>query len=170
MATITGKRGRPSTYGLTDPILVATEMGRLGATNEQLAAAFGITKQGFQKWLIENPKLVAARKDAKAQADAAVEKSLFQRANGYTHDDVHISQHDGKVIVTKIKKHYPPDTTACIFWLKNRQPENWRDVHRIHHEGNLTLTVEDMSAEELRADMIKRGELTPEGRLVAQRN
>ena len=32
-----------------------------------------------------------------------------------------------------VRKYYPPDVTACIYWTKNRMPEKWRNVQR--HEG-----------------------------------
>ena len=125
-----------------------------------------------RKFKENNPELVPTLKDAKAQADSAVEKSLYQRAIGYSHPDVHISTHEGRVIVTPITKHYPPDTTACIYWTKNRRPDLWRDVQRVHHEGEIKLNVqlEEMSAEDLRADMIRRGEMSADGKLIAQRN
>jgi hypothetical protein len=31
-------------------------------------------------------------------------------------------------------EHYPPDTTACIFWPKNRRRDKWRDKHEIEHD------------------------------------
>ena len=60
-------------------------------------------------------------------ACSEVSASLYQRALGYSHDDVDIKVVRGKIVKTKIRKHYPPDTTAAIFWLKNRQKHNWRD-------------------------------------------
>jgi hypothetical protein len=50
-----------------------------------------------------------------------------------------------------VRKHYPPDVTACIFWLKNRQPEKWRDVHR-HEVKDITPLK---SSDELRAAFLK---------------
>ena len=46
-------------------------------------------------------------------------------------------------------ERYPPDTTAAIFWLKNRRPDLWRDKHRIEHSGQVATNVRDMSDEEL---------------------
>lgn len=66
-------------------------------------------------------------------ADAEVGERLFQRACGYSHPDVHISNYQGAITQTEITKHYAPDTTACIFWLKNRRPDLWRD--RMEHTG-----------------------------------
>jgi hypothetical protein len=69
----------------------------------------------------------ATIKDGKDESDNRVVESLFKRATGYSHPDVHISTYEGKAIVTKITKHYPPDATSCIFWLKNRRSNEWKD-------------------------------------------
>jgi hypothetical protein len=74
-------------------------------------------------------------KKGKEQADAKVAESLFKRANGYTCPDVDIKVIDKEVVITKLKKHYPPDTIAAIFWLKNRQKDNWRDRTDITTNG-----------------------------------
>jgi hypothetical protein len=46
---------------------------------------------------------------------------------GYSHPDVHVSNYQGEITVTPLVKHYAPDPVACIFWLKNRRPDLWRD-------------------------------------------
>ena len=48
-------------------------------------------------------------------------------------------------MIIPTRKHHPPDTTAAIFWLKNRRRDDWRDRHDI----GLNLTVQDMSDDEL---------------------
>ena len=119
----------------------------------------------------KTPKVSFVRKKgASPGSDGEIAQSLFSRAMGYSHPEVHISQFEGRIIKTEITKHYPPDTTACIFWLKNRRPDLWRDVHRLEHTGKdgTPIQVEHMSAAELRADMVKRGEMTPQGRLIPQ--
>ena len=52
---------------------------------------------------------------------------MFARANGYEHDEVDIRVVQNEIVQTPIRKFYPPDTTAAIFWLKNRRPDMWRD-------------------------------------------
>jgi len=84
-------------------------------------------------------------------ADAEVANKLFQRATGYSHDDVHISNYQGQVCITPIIKHYAPDTTACIFWLKNRRPDLWRDRTEVNPEDDepiipSTITVQRKDA------------------------
>lgn len=48
---------------------------------------------------------------------------------GYSHKSVKIFMPAGKdaPVYADFIEHFPPDTTAMIFWLKNRQPDKWRD-------------------------------------------
>jgi hypothetical protein len=73
-----------------------------------------------------------ALKNGKGLADANVANRLYCRAMGYEHDDVDIRVVGGEIVQTHIRKYYPPDTGAAIFWLKNRQKAKWRD--KIDHE------------------------------------
>jgi hypothetical protein len=111
----------------------AEKLCLLGATDDDLAAFFEVGQRTIRRWKTAHPEFMAALKVGKDQADDRVVRSLFQRAMGYSHPDVHVSNFKGDVTVTPITKHYPPDTTACIFWLKNRQPAAWRD--RVEHTG-----------------------------------
>ncbi len=106
---------------------IAYQMCLLGAKDEEIAKAIDVsvkTLNEFKKLYVE---FNTALKEGKQMADAEVSASLYQRAVGYSHDDVDIKVVNGRIVKTKIRKHYPPDTTAAIFWLKNRQKHNWRD-------------------------------------------
>jgi len=81
-----------------------------------------------------------ALKAGKSSADDRVERSLYERANGYTHVEDKIFMHEGQPVIVPTKKHYPPDTTAGIFWLKNRRAEDWREKQEVEHKG-LTLQL-----------------------------
>jgi hypothetical protein len=66
-----------------------------------------------------------------------VASKLFHRAIGYEHPEDKIFNNNGEEMVVPTIKHYPPDTTAAIFWLKNRQPDKWRDRQEIDNNiGN----------------------------------
>ena len=117
------KRGRPQKQ--IEPLAVARVVGKLGGTDAQLAEALSITPQALNGR--KRAGLLSTLKAAKAEADAQVEKSLFQRATGYSHEDTYFSQYEGVVTATPYTKHYAPDVVACIFWLKNRKPAEWRE-------------------------------------------
>src|SRR5690606_12689348 len=85
----------------------------------------------------KHPEFLESLTRGKAQADARVAEALFHRAIGYSHPDVHVSNFQGQVTLTPLTKHYPPDTTAAIFWLKNRSRENWRDKQDVEHSGEV---------------------------------
>lgn len=130
MATKKPKVGRPSQYDDSFSISFA-ELGRklalLGAKDTEIAAVFGISLSTLSLWKTKHPEFMNALKEGKEQADASVAASLFHRALGYSHPEVDIKVVDKRIVQTPITKHYPPDTTAAIFWLKNRQPAMWRD-------------------------------------------
>lgn len=111
----------------------------LGLTNQELAIAFGVSIKTIELWYKQHSKFRRACDLGRQQADAKVAESLYKRANGYSHPDVHVAVYKGEVIVTDIVKHYPPDTTAAMFWLKNRQRDKWADVWKIEHSGYIEL-------------------------------
>ena len=80
-------------------------------------------------------------KSGKEVADNRVERSLYNRAVGYTFDSEKVFQHQGEIVRAKTVEHVPPDTTAGIFWLKNRKPAEWRD--KIEHQvgGKVQVTI-----------------------------
>lgn len=120
------KRGRPSGY--QDAYAKqAKKLCALGATDEDLADFFGVSIRTVANWKNAHPEFLHALKGGKDAADDRVERSLYQRAVGYTFDAIKIFQHQGDVVTAPYREHVAPDTTACIFWLKNRRPDAWRD-------------------------------------------
>jgi len=123
--------GRPSKFK-KEFIKQAEMLCRLGATDKELAEFFEVNLDTIYEWKNTQADFSDALKNGKSEADDLVEKSLFQRANGYSHQAVKIFNHEGQALEVPYTEHYPPDTTACIFWLKNRRREQWRD--RQEHE------------------------------------
>lgn len=119
----------------------------LGATDREMADIIGVTEQTLNNWKKAHPSFFESLKRGKEQADAEIAHKLYHRAKGYSHEDTHISIAGGQVIATPIMKHYPPDTTACIFWLKNRQPNLWRDVKAVDVDVN--VKADDLSDAQL---------------------
>ena len=103
-----------------------------GATNDEIAEAFGITVRTFIRWKKQFPSLDEAVTHGKDIADAKVERSLYQRATGYAVTDtekiIELNPADGSqkpIRVRNIEKHIAPDTMAIMYWLNNRQRIHW---------------------------------------------
>jgi len=121
-----GAGGRPSKYK-PEFARQAVLLGKKGCTDPEVAEFFGVTRSTVSLWKLTHPEFSDALQSSKAEADARVERALFERATGYVHREVHISNYQGEVTVTPVERHYPPDPASMIFWLKNRKPEHWRD-------------------------------------------
>lgn len=101
---------------------------RDGLTDEQISKKIGISRSTLNDWKAKYSDISDTLKRGKEVVDIQVENALLKRALGYeyTEEKVEISEKDGKKVVQTVK-HVAPDTTAQIFWLKNRRPEKWRD-------------------------------------------
>jgi hypothetical protein len=130
--------GRPTKFSKEVQDLTAM-FSRKGFTDEEMAKALRVTRQTFDNWKKKFPKFFASLKDWKHEADSKVERSLYERAFGYTHPETKVFCNNGEIITEKVVRHYPPDPTSMIFWLKNRQPDKWRDKTNIEHSGDVTV-------------------------------
>jgi hypothetical protein len=115
------------------------ELYRKGKTDAEVADIVGVCEKTINNWKGRHPKFLEALKESKEIADELVEASLFSRAVGYSHADVKVITSFGNIEIVPCTKYYPPDTTAAIFWLKNRQPERWRE--KMPGEGDINITV-----------------------------
>lgn len=123
-----GARGKYE-YWLTEEGLTLLEgWARDGLTDEQISSNCGITSTTLYDWKNRFPEISDALKKGKEVVDIQVENALLKRALGYDFQETRIekSDKDGTKIIQTLK-HIPADTTAQIFWLKNRQPGKWRD-------------------------------------------
>ncbi len=127
----------------------AKKLCMLRAINDELADFFDVGITTLERWIKDHKEFRGAIKDGREKADAHVGESLYQRAMGYSHPDTHISNFKGQITVTPITKHYPPDPTSMIFWLKNRRPDLWRDRHEHTGAGGgpLIQTIERVIVE-----------------------
>jgi transcriptional regulator with XRE-family HTH domain len=120
---------RPTSY--TDDIPRQAEIViALGATDKNIADVFGVTERTINNWERKHPEFFQSLKEAKNEYDAEIEKSLALRAKGgyeTTETRTTTNSDDGLISKVTVTKTLAPDTTAAIFWLKNRQPERWRD-------------------------------------------
>lgn len=130
--------GRPTKYKI-EYNEQAYKLCLLGHTDEELADFFEVHVSTIHQWKLDYPDFSDSIKKGKEIADAEVSKSLYHRALGYSHPDVDIKAVNGEIVETPVMKHYPPDATSAIFWLKNRQPKKWRDKQVMEHEGGLEI-------------------------------
>lgn len=118
---------------LTEEGLLRIEgWARDGLTDKQIAELkIGIAERTFSKWKARYEAINTALKKGKAPADTLVENMLYKRAIGFTTTETieEIYEEDGvqRKHIRRITKEVPPDTTAQIYWLKNRKPKHWRD-------------------------------------------
>lgn len=117
------KGGRPVKRGQVD-LQTLTKLSLIGATDQQIANFFNLSVHTVWEYKKTWAAFSEALKAGRVQSDNAVVNSLYQRALGYDAPDKTIGS-------VQTLRHYPPDVTACIFWLKNRRPDEWRDVHAI---------------------------------------
>lgn len=130
----------------------ALKLCLLGATDKELAEFFSVSEQTLNKWKKDFPEFLESLKKGKSIADANVASKLYNRAIGYDCKATKFATLEGKVTDSiEYIEHYPPDTTAAIFWLKNRQPEKWRDRKEVDANINLGDELERMSDEQLQA-------------------
>jgi hypothetical protein len=136
--------GRPSKYK-PEFAAQAKKLCVLGATNLELAEFFDVSLPTIDSWAIRYPEFLGALKAGKDEADNRVERSLYQRAVGYTQSAVKIFMpaKAKEPVYAPYLEHFPPDTTAQIFWLKNRRRMEWRDKQELEHSGDLTLTTKE---------------------------
>ena len=120
----------------------------LGATDADLAKLFDITESTINLWKLKHPKFSESIKAGKEDADGIVANSLYSRATGHKQKAEKIFQNDGEVIRAEYVEYWPPEVTAQIFWLKNRQPERWRNGDRLELGGipGQPLQVEDITS------------------------
>lgn len=130
--------GRPTDY---NPAMdeQARQMYEAGATDVEVADFLGISTRSIHRWSHKHASFCLALKMGKLAADNRVERSLFHKATGYTFEAEEVFQYQGDVVRAKVTKHIPPDTTACIFWLKNRRPDEWREKVDVEHSGSVAL-------------------------------
>lgn len=137
--------GRPSTY---DPSFAdqAAKLCALGATDIELADFFGVNTVTIYAWRNTHEEFAKAVSAGKELADERVERSLFNRAVGYTFESEKVFQYQGEIVRAQTREHVPPDPGAAMNWLKNRRPEQWREKQTVEHEGKLQVGADDALA------------------------
>lgn len=163
--------GRPSDYKdvYCEQVL---KLCRLGATDKEVADFFEVTEQTINNWKIEHPEFFESIKKGKVLADAEVADKLYKRATGYDYRETTFEKIGAKEATIEVGaegmeniedevykkkvvlKEMPPDTTAAIFWLKNRrgkvdskEGQKWADKQEVSVNGNIHLSDEPITFE-----------------------
>ena len=136
--------GRPSVYK-TEFAKAAEKLSALGATDIEIADFFEVDVRTVYRWKHDHEEFCQALNVGKAKADERVINSLYQKAVGYEQEAVKIFMPGGATepVYAPYREKIAPDTTAAIFWLKNRQPEQWREKVEQHHTGSLEVTTKE---------------------------
>ena len=143
-------------YWLTPEGLLKLEgWARDGLTDEQIAQNIRISRETLYAWKKKYPDISDALKRGKEVVDRQVENALLRRALGYEYEEVK-KKFEGGVITerTVTKKEVVPDTTAQIFWLKNRKPDKWRD--KPDYEDTSAIDKLDSILKEMRDNAVKQ--------------
>lgn len=129
-----------------DNLIKLEAWARDGLTDEQIANNMGIAIRTLYNWKNKHIQIMQALKRGKEVVDYEVENALLKKALGYDYEEEKSTQRivDGKKVGEKIiyKKHQPPDTTAIIYWLKNRKRSIWRDKPDIYNLDEESAKIE----------------------------
>ena len=107
-----------------DKLILLEGWARCGLTDEQIAKNMGIAPSTLYEWKKKSKEFSESLKKGKEVVDFEVENALLKRALGYDYEE---QTYENGILTKKVKKQVPPDTTAQIFWLKNRKPNTWKD-------------------------------------------
>ena len=157
-------KGKFEKWLTVEGLLQIEAWARDGLTEEQIAANMGICRDTLHEWKKKFPDISDTLKRGKAIIDIQVENALLKRALGYTYVETtreQVIDYDPKTgektgshmeITKTVTKEVQPDTTAQIFWLKNRKPDVWRDKRDVGVEGTINTNnpFAELTTEELK--------------------
>lgn len=135
------------TYWLTDEgLLLISGWARDGLTDKQIASNIGINETTLNRWKKDHLPIMQVLKESKEIADRQVENALHKTALGFYYNEETVTN-QGEVVT--VRKYSKPNTTAQIFWLKNRKPANWRDKQEIEQTNtNIEIRVGEWDADD----------------------
>ena len=155
------KRGPVSSYK-PEYCAHALRLCSLGGINRELAEFFGVSERTIGNWLARYPDFKEAVRHGRMTADAVIAEALYEKAKGYERPATKIVEIDGKPREVHYIEHLPPDTRACMFWLRHRRPQDWdekREPPRIDIEA--CLAELEAAGERARRAKEKPGETLP---------
>lgn len=156
-------KGKYEQWLTAEGLLQLESWARNGLTNDQIASNIGISRETLNQWSHKYPDISDALKKGKEVVDIQVENALLKRALGYKFTEVTKERVYNSLtgcyemkVTKQVVKEVQPDTTAQIFWLKNRKPTDWRDRKDIDLNANINNPYAGLTTEELKK-LIKDG-------------
>ena len=152
---VRGARGKYHEWLTKEGLTLIEGWARDGLIDEQIAANIGVTTTTFYDWKKKYADFSDALKKGKETSDYEVENALYKSATGYEYEERKEVQEvvDGvmrkRVEVTR--KQVPPNATSAIFWLKNREPDKWRNKQEIEI-NKLQAEIKKLEAETARIE------------------
>lgn len=138
--------GRPTKYR-PEFVEQAAKLCALGMTDEEIGTFFGVEPVTIWRWKERYPEFCNAITTGGHLADERVERSLYKRAVGYNQPATKIFMPAGATepVLVPYQEAITPDTTAQIFWLKNRRMKHWRDRREMSGPDGGPIKVEDVT-------------------------
>jgi hypothetical protein len=114
---------------------IARAMAKLGGTDFEIAEELGVSTMTLWRWRSKYPDFCYVLNEGKDAFDDRIERSLAQKAAGYSYHSEKIMSFEGTVIRADTVEHVPPDVGAIKMWLGNRRPDKWKDKQEVAVTG-----------------------------------
>lgn len=133
-----------------DGLTLLAGWAREGLTDEQISNKMEISRSTLNEYKKKYSDISDTLKKGKEIVDYEVENALLKRAKGYKYQETTKEQFlnpetlQYELRITKIvEKEVPPDVGAAMAWLKNRQPDKWRDKPQPKNDENEGVVIVD---------------------------
>ena len=158
--------GRPTKWeDVKEKLFLIENLAKEGLTNADIAKKLGIAMSTFCEYQNKYSEFKEALKKGKEIIDYQVENALLKKALGYSYEEKTYEKEYNELIgeytetlTKRVIKEVAPDTTAQIFWLKNRKPELWADKHQIENTKEPVLNINMVNNENLEKDFFDKEE------------
>jgi len=131
-------KGKYHDWITEEGLLLIEGWARDGLTDEQIAQNMGIGTTTLYRWKNEFREIRESLRKGKEVVDRQVENALLKNALGFYYEEEMVTN---KGDVVTVRKYEKPNTTAQIFWLKNRKPKQWRDKQELQHDGDMKINI-----------------------------